>query len=123
MTPTAKAWLCISTGSIVSLLLAGCTASRQQVAEGLGQKYVGQNVDALVGRFGPPASTFKMNSGDTSYVWQLGDQTSIQRWSSATATTNTEFCKITVIASPTGTVKQLNTEDPNIYVGMSRAVG
>jgi hypothetical protein len=64
-----------------------------------------------------------MNSGETSYVWQVGNQTNINTYSSGTASANTEFCKITVIASPTGIVTQLNTEDPNIYVGLSRAVG
>jgi hypothetical protein len=58
----------ISAGSIVLLILPGCAASRQEVATRLGQQYVGQNVDALVVRFGPPASTFKSNSGETSYV-------------------------------------------------------
>src|SRR5258708_12283468 len=50
--------------------LGGCAASRQEVATRLGDEYVGQNVDALVIKFGPPASTFKMNSGDTSSIWQ-----------------------------------------------------
>ena len=50
--------------------LVGCAASKQEVAMRLGDQYVGQNADALVMKFGPPASTFKMNSGDTSYVWQ-----------------------------------------------------
>jgi hypothetical protein len=48
--------------------LAGCAASRQEVVERLGEHYIGQNVDALVIDYGPPASTFKMNSGDTSYI-------------------------------------------------------
>jgi hypothetical protein len=46
--------------------LAGCAASRQEVATRLGDQYVGQNVDALVVKFRPPAS---------SYIWQLGNQT------------------------------------------------
>jgi hypothetical protein len=50
--------------------LGGCAASRQEVVSRLGDEYVGQSVDALVIKFGPPASTFKMNSGDTSYIWQ-----------------------------------------------------
>lgn len=57
--------------------LGGCAASRQEVVAQLGAEYIGQNVDALVIQWGPPASTFKMNSGDTSYVWQLGNQTNI----------------------------------------------
>jgi hypothetical protein len=57
--------------------LGGCAASREEVVNRLGGQYIGQNVDVLVMRFGPPASTFKMNSGDTSYIWQLGNQTNI----------------------------------------------
>src|SRR5206468_9962532 len=44
--------------------LMGCAASLEEVATRLGAQYVGQNVDALVVKFGPPASTFKMNSGE-----------------------------------------------------------
>jgi hypothetical protein len=35
--------------------LAGCAASRQEVATRLGDQYVGQNVDALVMKFGQRA--------------------------------------------------------------------
>jgi hypothetical protein len=59
------------------MMLAGCAASRQEVVAKLGEQYIGQNVDALVIKFGPPASRFKVNSGDTSYIWQLGNQTNI----------------------------------------------
>jgi hypothetical protein len=60
--------------------LGGCAASRQEVAARLGQEYIGKNVDVLVVQWGPPASTFKMNSGETSYVWQLGNQTNINTY-------------------------------------------
>jgi hypothetical protein len=43
----------------LSAALAGCAASREEVAVRLGSQYVGQNVDALVVKFGPPASTFQ----------------------------------------------------------------
>lgn len=118
-----KKWNCrFIAASIVSLLLTGCTASRQEVASRLGQQYIGQNVDSLVVRFGPPASTFKMNNGDTSYVWQLGNQTNINTYRGS-GSASTEYCKVSVIASPAGIVTQLNTEDPNIYVGLTAAVG
>jgi hypothetical protein len=113
-------------GSIVLLILTGCAASRQEVASRLGQQYVGQNVDALVVRFGPPASTFKLNSGETSYVWQLGNQTNINTYGgsgSGYGSASTMYCKVNVIASSTGIVTQLKTEDANIYVGLTAAVG
>jgi hypothetical protein len=33
------------------------------------------------------------------------------------------YCKVSVIASRAGIVTQLNTEDANIYVGLTAAVG
>jgi hypothetical protein len=61
----------------LSAALVGCAASRQEVAARLGVEYVGQNVDALVVKFGPPTSMFKMNSGQTSYQWQLSNVTDV----------------------------------------------
>ncbi|MGY2906976.1 hypothetical protein [Bradyrhizobium sp. URHC0002] len=102
--------------------LMGCAASREEVATRLGAQYVGQNVDALVVKFGPPASTFKMNSGDTSYIWQLGNQTNIYT-DRGSGIASTEFCKVSVIASKTGVVSQLNTEDSNAGGGLGAAIG
>lgn len=96
----------ISAGSIVLLMLTGCAASRQEVATRSGQQYVGQNVDALVVGFGPPASTFKLNSGETSYVWQLGNQANINTYRGS-GSASTMYCKVSVIASPAGVVTQL----------------
>jgi hypothetical protein len=103
-------------------LLAGCAASRQEVAARLGGEFVGQNVDALVVKFGPPTSMFKMNSGQTSYVWQLTSITDMagdRGWAQA----QTRFCKVTVIASPTGIVGQLDTDDSNAGAGIGSAIG
>jgi hypothetical protein len=95
-------------------MLSGCAATKEEVAANLGQRYIGQNVDSLVRDFGPPTSQFRMNSGETSYVWQLSAVTSInvdsdRYGSSGTAQTN--YCKVDVIASANGTVTQLKTED------------
>jgi hypothetical protein len=84
----------------------------------LGDQYVGQNVDALVIKFG----TFKMNSGDTSYIWQLGNQTNINS-DRGSGIASTQFCKVSVIGSKTGIVSQLNTEDSNAGGGLGGALG
>jgi hypothetical protein len=102
--------------------LGGCAASKEQVAAQLGSQYVGQNADALVVKFGPPASTFKMNSGDTSYVWQLGNQTNIVA-ARGEGVASTQFCKVSVIANKNGVVTQLNTEDSNAGGGLYGAIG
>jgi hypothetical protein len=102
--------------------VAGCAASREEVAARLGAEYVGKNVDTLVVKFGPPASMFKMHSGQTSYQWQLSNVTDIavnQGYGRA----STRYCKVTVIASPTGIVTQLDTEDSNAGGGLTAALG
>jgi hypothetical protein len=102
--------------------LAGCAASRQEVSARLGDQFVGQNVDALVVQFGPPTSTFKMNSGQSSFVWQLTAVTDIAG-DRDYAQAQSRFCKVGVTASPVGIVTQLNTEDSNAGGGIYAAVG
>ena len=105
-----------------ALTLGACAASRQEVAARLGAQFIGQNVDALVIQFGPPTSTFKMNSGESSYVWQLTAVTDIYG-DRGYAQAQSRFCKVSVIASPVGIVTQLNTEDSNAGGGIYAAVG
>ncbi|WP_407155145.1 hypothetical protein [Bradyrhizobium sp. STM 3557] len=50
---------------------AGALLPAPKVRARLGQEYIGKNVDTLVMQWGPPTSTFRMNSGEGSYVWQL----------------------------------------------------
>jgi hypothetical protein len=102
--------------------VAGCAASRQEVVARLGAQYIGQNVDSLVVKFGPPTSMFKMNSGGNSYLWQLSAETDI-RTDRGWGTASTRFCKVSVITSPTGIVTQLDTEDSNAGSGLPGAVG
>jgi hypothetical protein len=103
-------------------MLVGCAASKQEVVARLGEQYIGQNADALVMKFGPPASTFKMNSGDTSYIWQLGNQTNINT-DRGSGIASTQFCKVSVVANKTGVISQLNTEDSNAGGGLEGALG
>lgn len=103
-------------------LLFGCFASSQEVRARLGQEYIGKHIDTLVARFGPPANSFRMQSGETSYVWQLasGSSVSVYRdgYRSASGISKDFACKLNVIASPTGTVTRLDTEDQNGGVGL-----
>ena len=109
--------------ALLALALGGCAASREEVAARLGAEYVGKNVDAVVAKFGPPTSTFKMNNGQTSYQRQLANQTDIATNRSGSGYASTQYCKVSVIASPTGVVSQLNTEDSNAGSGIDAAVG
>jgi hypothetical protein len=87
--------------------LGGCVTSGQETVAQLGQEYVGQNVDALVGQWGEPDSTIKVDRADTSYVWKLGNQTEL----AADRGSYARFCKVSVVASSKGIVTQINTED------------
>ena|ERR1700744_62384 len=95
--------LCVSLG--------GCFASAPEVKNQLGQEYIGKNVDVLVRQWGPPGNSFRMNSGETSYVWQLAAVTDIAVNRNGTGRAATNVCKVSVIASPLGIINQLNTED------------
>jgi hypothetical protein len=81
------------------LALAGCAATKQEVSDNLGNRFVGKNVDTLVSEFGPPASTFRMNSGELAYVWQLSGITYINT-DNGSGTAKTNYCKVNVISSP-----------------------
>lgn len=102
--------------------LGGCAASREEVVTRLGQQHIGQNFDALVVRFGPPTNAFNMNSGGTSYIWQLGNQTNINT-DRGSGVASTLYCKVSVTASKTGIITRLNTEDANAGGGLAGAMG
>lgn len=104
------------------VVLSGCAATKQEVSENLGNRFVGKNVDALVAEFGPPASIFRMNSGETAYLWQLSAVTRINTYEGS-GTAKTKFCKVSVIASPTGTVTKLTTEDASGTTGLLGLAG
>jgi hypothetical protein len=96
----------------IFMTLCGCAASGPEVRARLGQEYVGKSVDALVVQWGPPTKLFRMNSGQSSYVWQLSSVTDIAI-NNGGGTASTYGCKVSVITSPTGVITQLDTEDYN----------
>lgn len=104
------------------IALAGCAASAPEVKARLGQEYIGKNVDTLVVQWGPPTSTFRMNNGQTSYVWQLATEMSVSV-DRGSGSAKTYACKVNVIASPTGVVQQLDTEDYRAGEGILSMVG
>ena len=88
------------------LALYGCAAGTSDAARRIQNKFVGGSVDALVIAFGPPANSFKMDSGETAYVWQLASTMSVNQYSA-----NMFYCKVNVIASANGVVTRLTTQD------------
>jgi hypothetical protein len=111
-------------GSLAGILfIGGCGVSRQEVAARLGEQYVGQNVDALVVRLGPPSNSFRLTSGGMSYEWQLAAKTDSSYSVGngyASGTSRTKFCKVRVTTAPNGIVGTLDTEDT---VGSGGLVG
>jgi hypothetical protein len=103
---------------LMSMGLVGCAATTQDVAQQVQNRFIGQNVDALVLAFGPPTSSFKMNNGQTSYVWQLSSVTDINTYNGG-GSASTYFCRINVIASTTNIVTQTSTQDATNGFGES----
>jgi hypothetical protein len=91
--------------------LAGCAASKQEVAARLGDQFVGQDVDALLVRLGPPTKTFKMNSGETLYGWRLVDRDT------------SHYCKVNAVVSKASIVTRLDTDDSNAGRGIVGTLG
>lgn len=108
--------------ALCAAALAGCAASRQDVAKRLDNDFVGQRIDAMVARFGPPSKSFRLDSGDTSYQWQLSTVTDIAT-ERGYGQAHTRHCRVTVMASPEGIVRQLSTEDSNAGGGIVGALG
>ncbi|MGJ5182062.1 hypothetical protein ACQR16_35540 [Bradyrhizobium oligotrophicum] len=107
----------------ICAVLGGCAASAPEVRARLGQEYIGKNVDALVMKWGPPTSSFRMNSGQSSYVWQLATEMGVSMDRNGNGSAKTYACKVNVVASPTGVIEQLNTEDANAGNGLLGMAG
>jgi hypothetical protein len=113
----------ISIAAVFAVItLAGCAASRQQVVQNLDNTYIGKNVDALVGEWGPPTSTFRMNSGETAYVWVLSNEMGINVDQGRGVATD-RSCKVNIVASPTGVVEKLTTVDASGTGGLFGMAG
>lgn len=124
--------------------LGGCWTSGQEVATAArpGDQFVGQNVDAVVARFGKPAGRKNLDNDQMTYVWELAaaDSRGNQRTQTGDAglygdgytpgymSDDPRFCKINVLTSPEGVVTQFNAEDfngtgaPTMPLGLTRSV-
>jgi hypothetical protein len=110
------------TTMLAVVALAGCAATKQEVSDNLGNRFIGKNVDVLVSEFGPPLSAFRMNSGETAYVWQLSAVTYIDT-DKGSGTAKTNYCKVSIISSPAGIVTKLTTEDSSGTGGLAGLAG
>lgn len=62
-----------------------------------------------------------MNSGGSSYVWQLSAVTNIDM-DRGSGTASTRYCKVSVITSLAGIVTDLKTEDSNSLLGIHGSI-
>ena len=113
----------ITFSAFVLVLLYACTAcvSTQSVVNRFAQKWMGQNFDQFVLRYGQPYRKFELNSGDIAYVWNSGTSSMPIP---ATATTNVYgntaytqvsgggnidmFCEMQIVTDRTGIIKQVS---------------
>jgi hypothetical protein len=96
------------------LTLSACAASPGDTAQRIGRKFVGNKIDAVVTAFGPPASSFKMATGESVYQWQLASAMNVNSYSA-----NSVACKLNVTASADGTVTRVTTQDVSNGFGES----
>ncbi len=111
--------------AVLCLALGGCAAPRQEVAGRLGEQFIGQNVDSLLAKLGPATSSSKMKDGQSSYVWRISTRTDVRTQTgsgglygdgntpSSVSSDSPRSCRISVMASPTGIITQLDAEDSN----------
>jgi len=105
---------------VLSFACAACV-STQSVVNRFGQKWVGQNFDDFVLRYGMPYRKFELNNGSIAYVWNSGISSVSMP---VTATTNIygntaytqihgggsirTYCEVQLITDQTGVIRQVN---------------
>jgi hypothetical protein len=114
---------------LICTAVGGCWTSGQEAATTgrTGDQFVGQNVDAVVARYGKPSGRKKLDNDQMSYVWELAvaESSGEQKIPSGQAglygdgrtpgqmSDDPRFCRISVTTSAEGIVTQFNAEDSN----------
>jgi hypothetical protein len=101
-----------------SIWLAGCSSTAVDVQQQLSDTYLGRNIDEIVARFGPAKTAFKMNTGVTSYLWELDAVTDINT-DKGSGDAQTLYCRLKIMASSGGIVFDVSTEDSTNASGES----
>lgn len=55
--------------ALCAIFLVGCTTTNQ-ANQALSARFQGKDADSFFVTYGPPSSTYKLNSGGTLYTWQ-----------------------------------------------------
>jgi len=91
---------------LLAMALVGCGADADRVRLALTDKYTGHSVDQLVLEFGPPESSFKMTSGETSYQWDVARSASVVV-SGDVASVDTSHCRVRALVGQDGRVRDV----------------
>jgi hypothetical protein len=75
-------------------------------------------MSAKMSIWGPPVSSFKMNNGETTYMWQLTSVTHVNTYNGS-GTAKTYSCKVNVFAAPSGVISKVTTSDASNMFGES----
>lgn len=111
----------------LSITLGGCWTSGQTATPARSDQFVGQNVDAVVSRFGQPTGRKKTDNDQMLYVWELPslDWSGNKKTHSGSGglygdgqtpgymSDDSRSCKLSVTTSPEGIVTQVSAEDSN----------
>jgi hypothetical protein len=130
---------------VLCIALGGCWTSSNDIATSTqsGGQFIGQNVEAVVARFGKPTSRKKLDNDQMNYFWQLdaaADPSSNRKAHTGQGglygdgrtpgymSDDPRFCKLSVTTSPEGIVTQFSAEDlnstgaPTITLGIGGSV-
>ena len=111
----------------LSITLGGCWTSGQTATSARSEQFVGQNVDAIVSRFGQPTGRKKLDNDQMLYVWELPslDWSGNKKTHSGSGglygdgqtpgymSDDPRMCKLSVTTSPEAIVTQVDAEDSN----------
>jgi hypothetical protein len=118
---------CAALGGCGLQLQEGMTATTMTPTR-LGDQLVGQNLDTVIARLGPPSKSSQIDNDQTSHVWQLEAGTERGNTRSyagpgglygdgysphGVSAGYSPSCRITATVAPTGIVSQASAEESN----------
>jgi len=120
----------LSVIAISAVALVGCTTT-EMANKKMATQFNGQSADSFFLRFGPPASSYKLNDGRTMYVWAeknrsynvggsssstvnvVGNTAFVNTTSTPSSTIDVQ-CQVRILASTTGKIEQIMAQSDSI---------
>ena len=120
----------IQTVALAVFILTGCTTT-EMANKTMATQFTGQSTDSFFLKFGPPASSYKLNDGRTMYVWAepnksyhiAGTSSSTVNMIGNTAYVNTTTtpsstldvqCQVRILASKSGKIEQIMAQSDSM---------